>query len=153
MTHDAKRDDDAHQQPLARRKQTNALLVHVQPAQLARSCDATTARPQPVTASPPPTLRRLHPVLRLFIGFCLCAALVIGTLGVLLLAGQTDLVASLVVGAVLVVVFGTPLLCVVGIIAFYVWAMTRVRRPALPQQPTKSPSPRSEVVVAEIIDD
>lgn len=48
--------------------------------------------------------------------------------GGLILAGQTELVAWIVVGAVLTVVFGAPLICVAGLFVFYVWAMTRVGR-------------------------
>jgi uncharacterized membrane protein len=53
---------------------------------------------------------------------------IIAVLGVLVLTGQTELVAWIIVGAVLTVVFGTPLLCVVGLFLFYVWAVTRMGR-------------------------
>ncbi|NCC35613.1 MAG: hypothetical protein EOM24_26920 [Chloroflexia bacterium] len=49
-------------------------------------------------------------------------------LGVLVLTGQSEFVAWIIVGAVLAVVFGTPLLCVVSLFIWYGWAVTRMGR-------------------------
>jgi hypothetical protein len=57
----------------------------------------------------------------------------------LLLTGQTVLLAQLIVGAVLVVVFGTPLLCLLGLTAFTVWALTRAGRRRA--RPASAPAP------------
>lgn len=154
MANDAKQPNDVSRQPLAKRKQTNALPAPVCPAPLVHPPRTIPSRSTLSTATSPTSRRRLHPALRVLIGLCLCGALVLGTLGALLLAGQTELVATLIVGAVLLVVFGTPLMCVVGIIALYVWSMSRVyRRPARTQSPTPPHTPRGKVVIAEIVDD
>lgn len=77
----------------------------------------------------PPAARRHWPlVLRVLLWCGMIGMSGIAVLGGLVLAGQTELVAWIVVGAVLTVVFGTPLLCVVGLFLFYVWAVTRMGR-------------------------
>ena len=70
-------------------------------------------------------------MVRVLIGIGLFVMLAVGAVGTLLLAGQTELVARIVVGAVLVVVFGTPLLCLVSLFVFSFWSMTRLSRRAL----------------------
>jgi hypothetical protein len=61
----------------------------------------------------------------------------------------------IVVGAVLVVVFGTPLLCLVGLVAFYVWALTRAgRRRSLPPLPRPAPTSQPQpIIVGEVVFD
>ncbi len=77
---------------------------------------------------PPPTARRRWPfLLRLL---CWCSAIGLGSvmlLGLLTLTGQTELAARIIVGTVLTVVFGTPLLCLAGLFALSIWARNRVR--------------------------
>lgn len=63
---------------------------------------------------------------------------IITVLGGLILVGQTELVARIILGAVLTVVFGTPLLCVVGLVTLRVWAMTRRGRLHQRPSPTKT---------------
>ena len=70
-------------------------------------------------------------VVRGFLVLCLFAVLGTCLLGALLLAGQDELLARIIVGAVLVVVFGTPVLCVLGLFVFSLWAMTRFGRRAV----------------------
>jgi uncharacterized membrane protein len=78
---------------------------------------------------------------------------IIAVLGVLVLTGQTELVAWIIVGAVLTVVFGTPLLCVVGLFLFSVWAVTRMgrsrRRP--PSTKTGAVQRMAETIVVEAV--
>jgi flagellar biogenesis protein FliO len=72
----------------------------------------------------------------------------------LVLAGQTDLVAWIIVGAVLTVVFGTPLLCVVGLFLFYVWAVTRMGRSRRRPPSTKTGGVQQvaqTVIVGEVV--
>jgi hypothetical protein len=79
---------------------------------------------------------------------------IIAVLGVLVLTGQTELVAWIIVGAVLTVVFGTPLLCVVGLFVFYVWAVTRMRRSRQRPQPAKAGGTQQmaqTIVVGEVV--
>lgn len=92
--------------------------------------------------------RRLAPALRLVLDFCTIAGLLVGVLGLLLAFGYTQLVASLIVGAVVCVVFGTPLLCVIGIVVFYVWAMTRIHRRPNSRAREAIPSRQTPPIVA-----
>jgi len=87
----------------------------------------------------------------------------------LLLLGQTRLLAWLIVGTVLTIVFGTPLLGVLGLFYAYAWAVTPAHRhfahpnslrysphtPHAPVSPASSPPPASPpiVLVGEIVDD
>jgi len=55
---------------------------------------------------------------------------------------------------VLTVVFGTPLLCVVGLFAFYVWAVTRMGRSRRHPQPSKAEYTQQvtqTIVVGEVV--
>jgi hypothetical protein len=56
----------------------------------------------------------------------------------LLVTGQTVLLAQLIVSAVLIVVFGTPTCCVLGLIIAYAALCTRSRRRA---RPAPAPAP------------
>jgi uncharacterized membrane protein len=79
---------------------------------------------------------------------------IIAVLGVLVLTGQTELVAWIIVGAVLTVVFGTPLLCVVGLFLFYVWAVTRMGRSRRRPPSTKTGGVQQvaqTVIVGEVV--
>ncbi|MFV9507688.1 MAG: hypothetical protein AB4911_24315 [Oscillochloridaceae bacterium umkhey_bin13] len=78
----------------------------------------------------------------------------ISVLGGLVLAGQTELVAWIIVGAVLSIVFGTPLLCVVGLFIFYVWAVTRMGRSRQRSPSTKTGGAQQvaqTIVVGEVV--
>jgi hypothetical protein len=99
--------------------------------------------------------RRLSLVARIALGIVACVLTIGGMFITLLLIGQDELIAWLVVGAVLVVVFGTPLLCLVGLVVFYVWALTRAgRRRSLPPQPHPAPTSQAQpIIVGEVVFD
>lgn len=118
-------------------------------------------RPAPPLAPPrvAPThsfVRRRWPLaLRVLMGLTLVLLCIAAVLGALLLAGQTALVAWLVVGAVLTVVFGTPLLVVLGLLALFVHAMSqmgRARRSPQPPRATGAPLAQT-IVVGTVVDD
>lgn len=144
-----RRDDQAPQQSLAVQK-SKSELTHG--ASVRRSFAHKEALPKPsIRAAATAVHRRLAPIVQVLLGFCTLAGFVLSVLGLLLAFGHTQLVASLLVGAVLCVVFGTPLLCVLGIILFYIWAMTRIRRrPSHPSQQTTT-VPRTAPMVTEVI--
>lgn len=126
---------------VARRRSSCQLPTRAHPALPAR-------RP----ASRPPA----SPALRILaaIGFILVmgAALLAG----LVLAGQHELVAWIVVGATLTVVFGTPLLCLVGLVAVYLAAigrMGRARRRPPPAPVASAPHPAGAILVSEVVID
>lgn len=125
-------------------------LTQVTPAPLAPTHPTTLPKPS-VRSAAATVHRRLAPVVRIILGFCTFAGFLLSVLGLLLAFGHTQLVASLIVGAVLCVVFGTPLLCVIGIIVFYLWAMTRVHRRPRPSTQQTTASPRAASVVTEVI--
>jgi hypothetical protein len=117
------------------------------------------ASPLAVRRTTPPqiSLRRSRPG-RFWLGVVVIALVlaVVATFTLLLLTGRDDVIAWLVVGCVLVVVFGTPLLCVVGLVVFYVWAVSRIGRArSLPRRPPAQPTPAPQypVVVGEVLDD
>lgn len=117
-------------------------------------------RPQSQTQVPSarPSGRRSWPwVLRVFVGIATVILIVFAILAGLVLAGQTTLVAWIIVGAVLVVVFGTPLLCLVGLFAFNIWALTRLgrsrRRPAPTHASSAKQTARTIVAGEVVIDD
>lgn len=106
--------------------------------------------------SPPQSVTRRHWPLALrvvvWVGIVLLS--IIAVLGVLVLTGQTELVAWIIVGAVLTVVFGTPLLCVVGLFLFYVWAVTRMGRSRRRPPSTKTGGVQQvaqTVIVGEVV--
>lgn len=99
--------------------------------------------------------RRLSLAARIALGIVACVLTIGGMFVTLLLMGQDELIAWLVVGAVLVVVFGTPLLCLVGLVVFYVWALTRAgRRRSLPPKPRPAPASQAQpIIVGEVVFD
>lgn len=99
--------------------------------------------------------RRLSLVATIALGIVACVLAIGGMFVTLLLMGQDELIAWLVVGAVLVVVFGTPLLCLVGLVVFYVWALTRAgRRRSFPPQPRSAPTSQAQpIIVGEVVFD
>ncbi|PDW00939.1 hypothetical protein [Candidatus Chloroploca asiatica] len=74
------------------------------------------------------TRRRWPRALRVVVWIGSVLLSITAILGVLVLTGQTEFVAWIIVGAVLAVVFGTPLLCVVSLFIWYGWAVTRMGR-------------------------
>ncbi len=138
--------------------------VVTRPAPVTRPPPAPLAQCTPIespaasTAPPPPRPPRTRwsRVARVLFGLMLGVLGIIGLLTVLVLMGQPVLVAWIIVGAVLVIVFGTPLLCLLGLIACYVWAMTRLRRPRSMARPTPSPTAapaEHPVIVGEVVFD
>ena len=117
---------DHQDQPLARRNTTSIrpILASVPPV-------------------PRPIRRQLPIVIRGLLTLCLIGALVVCGLGSLLLAGQDELIARIIVGAVLVVVFGTPLLCIASLFVFSFWAMTRFGRRAVRQSSSGTSTPKT----------
>lgn len=119
---------------------------------LARSYSPSMQSPVPQT---PPAARRRWPlVLRVLLWCGIVGLSGITVLGGLVLAGQTELVAWIIVGAVLTVVFGTPLLCVVGLFLFYVWAVTRMGRSRRRPPSTKTSGAQQvaqTVIVGEVV--
>jgi len=106
--------------------------------------------------SPPQsvTVRRWPLALRVVVWVGIVLLSIIAILGSLVLTGQTELVAWIIVGAVLTVVFGTPLLCVVGLFVFYVWAVTRMGRSRPRPQPAKAGGTQQvaqTIVVGEVV--
>jgi len=103
----------------------------------------------------PPAARRHWPlVFRVLLWCGMIGMSGIAVLGGLVLAGQTELVAWIIVGAVLTVVFGTPLLCVVGLFLFYVWAVTRMGRSRRRPPSTKTGGVQQvaqTVIVGEVV--
>lgn len=125
-----------------------------------RQSDQPLARPysasrQPSVQQPPLAARRRWPlVLRVLLWCGMIGLGGITVLSGLVLAGQTDLVAWIIVGAVLTVVFGTPLLCVVGLFLFYVWAVTRMGRSRRRPPSTKTGGVQQvaqTVIVGEVV--
>lgn len=104
---------------------------------------------------PPLAARRRWPlVLRVLLWCGMIGLGGITVLSGLVLAGQTELVAWIIVGAVLTVVFGTPLLCVVGLFLFYVWAVTRMGRSRRRPPSTKTGGVQQvaqTVIVGEVV--
>lgn len=132
--------------PLATRSQHPAPLARVQPPAF--------VQPASETKPPSPTRRRWPVAVRILVGALIAIVGVVAVLGALVLVGQTQLVATIIVGAVLVAVFGTPLLCVIGLFVFYVWAVTRMGRARHRQQPEQARSVRrvaETVVVGEVL--
>lgn len=132
-----------------------AMPVRPQPAPLARR----TANPSTARSVEPARIRPRRPwslATKLGIaalGFLLAIG---GAFTFLLLTGQDEVIARIVVGCVLVVVFGTPLLCVIGLLAFYVWAITRLGRARRMPQPTNLTPvtpPAHPVIVGEVVFD
>jgi hypothetical protein len=124
-----------------------------QPGQLpARPYSAST---QSSVRQPPPAARRRWPLVFRVLLWCGIIGLSgISVLGGLVLAGQTELVAWIIVGAVLSIVFGTPLLCVVGLFLFYVWAVTRMGRSRQRSPSTKTGGAQQvaqTIVVGEVV--
>ena len=125
-----------------------------------RQPDQTLARPysalrQSSVQQTPPAARRHWPlVFRVLLWCGMIGMSGIAVLGGLVLAGQTELVAWIIVGAVLTVVFGTPLLCVVGLFLFYVWAVTRMGRSRRRPPSTKTGGVQQvaqTVIVGEVV--
>lgn len=125
-----------------------------------RQLDQPLARPssasrQPSAQQTPPAARRHWPlVLRVLLWCGMIGMGGITVLSGLVLAGQTELVAWIIVGAVLTVVFGTPLLCVVGLFLFYVWAVTRMGRSRRRPPSTKTGGVQQvaqTVIVGEVV--
>jgi predicted lipid-binding transport protein (Tim44 family) len=132
-----------------------APVIRSQPAPLVR-CASNPLPPAPTSPAPRPPRTRWSRVARVLFGLMLGVLGIIGLLTILVLMGQTVLVAWIIVGAVIVIVFGTPLLCLLGLIACYVWAMTRLRRPRSPARPTPSPAAapaEHPVIVGEVVFD
>ena len=82
--------------------------------------------------------------------------LVVVILAVLTVCGRADLAAELVVGAVVVCVLGTPSGCLLGLVMFYVCAMSRMARarvrsahPAAISHATETPMSVRDVIVIE----
>lgn len=136
--------------PLPARRNPPACRQPDQP--LARPYSASTQPPVPQT---PPTARRRWPLMFRVLLWCGIVGLSgITVLGGLVLAGQTELVAWIIVGAVLTVVFGTPLLCVMGLFLFYVWAVTRMGRSRRRPPSTKTGGAQQvaqTVIVGEVV--
>ena len=121
-------------QPLAR--------PHVSPRQPSRSPTQSVTR------------RRWPLALRVLLWIVVTLLSGITILGGLVLTGQTELVAWIIVGAVLTVVFGTPLLCVGGLFVFYIWAVTRMGRSRHRPQPAKAGGTQQvaqTIVVGEVV--
>lgn len=121
--------------PLARARSNRLAPLPARPNRPARRQPAQPLAPSSATSlrscvrPPPPTVRRRWPLaLRLLLWSGVIGLIGLAAFGGLILAGQTELVAWIIVGAALTVVFGTPLLCVAGLFVFYVWAMTRMGR-------------------------
>ncbi len=112
---------------------------------------------QPHVSPPQSGTRRRWPLaLRVVVWVSTVLLSIIAILGSLVLTGQTELVAWIIVGAVLTVVFGTPLLCVVGLFVFYVWAVTRMGRSRQRPQPAKARGTQQvaqTIVVGEVVRD
>jgi hypothetical protein len=131
-----------------------ALPARVPPATLARRVPTSPPTPaQPVqrrTRRPWPKLAWLAVVALSLL------AIIGGTFTFLLLTGQDKVIAWMVVGCVLVVVFGTPLLCVVGLVVFYFWALSRVGRArTIPTRSKPAPAAHRDdpVVWGEVVFD
>ena len=142
------------------RTSTEQPPVVARPSALARTPSQPLARLRPAVESTVPAVpmhrRRLSLVARIVLGIVACALIIGGVFVTLLLMGQDELIAWLVVGAVLVVVFGTPLLCLIGLIVFYVWALTRAgRRRHTPHHPRPAPAPSQAqpIIVGEVVFD
>lgn len=118
------------------------------------------ARSAPVTAAGvqaharhTPTRSRWSPRARIALAL-LCLALAVGVSLAALAATRPDLLAWLVVGCVLVVVFGTPLLCVVGLLLVTLWAVSRAGRRRTPPRALQPPAvahPARDVIVGEVM--
>lgn len=145
--------------PCRLRTSTDHPPVVARPSALARTPSQPLARLRPVAGSTVPPVpmhrRRLSLVARIALGIVACVLTIGGMFVTRLLMGQDELIAWLVVGAVLVVVFGTPLLCLVGLVVFYVWALTRAgRRRSLPPQPRPAPTSQAQpIIVGEVVFD
>lgn len=140
-----------------------------QPPAVVRPLPVTRTQPMPLTrrtsapspsALSPSAQRRRHSrfplAARIAVGVVACILTLGGVCTTLLLFGQTDLIAWLVVGAVLTVVFGTPLLCLIGLIVFYIWALTRAGRSRrLPHHPRPMTASHQAqpVIVGEVVFD
>lgn len=142
------------------RTSTAQPLVVARPSALDRTPSQPLVRLRPVAESTVPPVpmhrRRLSLVARIVLGIVACVLTIGGMFATLLLMGQDELIAWLVVGAVLVVVFGTPLLCLVGLVVFYIWALTRAgRRRHTPQHPRPAPtsSQVQPIIVGEVVFD
>lgn len=132
-----------------------APVTRSQPAPLVR-CVSTPIPSAPTSPAPHPPRKRWSLAARILFGLVLGILGSFGMLVVLVLTGQTALVAWIIVGAVLLVVFGTPLLCLLGLVAFYIWAMTRMRRSRSPVRSSPSPaaaSPEHPIIVGEVVFD
>lgn len=136
--------------------------VVVRPAPPARVPPAPLARRVPVSTATPaqPAQRRTRrswpKTAWLAVVVLSLLVLIGGAFTFLLLTGQDDVIARIVVGCVLVVVFGTPLLGVVGLFVFYIWALSRVGRArTIPSRPKPSPACQRDdpVVWGEVLDD
>ncbi len=136
--------------PLPARPNTPARRQPDQP--LVRPYSASTQSPVPQT---PLAARRRWPlVLRVLLWCGIVGLSGITVFGGLVLVGQTELVAWIIVGAVLSVVFGTPLLCVVGLCIFYIWAVTRMGRSRRRPLSTKTGGAQQvaqTVIVGEVV--
>lgn len=123
-----------------------------------RHCQPGSSSPAPVP--PPPrrsSARRLR-LLRWFIGLLVAAAVptLAVTFGLVLrMLGQTELLARIIVGCVLVVVFGTPTLCLLGFFLGCFWLIAHAGRSRHPDQraPSAHTSVPERVVVGEVMFD
>lgn len=128
--------------------------VRVTPTPLARRVPASTDMPAQAVRR---RIRRPWSKLAwLAVAVLTLLVLIGGMFTFLLLTGQDELIAWIVVGCVLVIVFGTPLLCVVGLFVFYFWALSRLGR-ARTMSPRSRPSPTTNpdhpIVWGEVLDD
>ena len=98
--------------------------------------------------------RRQRRLRRFLIPLMLLVAIATG--GAYLLFFQVELLSWIIVGLMLTVVFGTPLLCVVGLFLIYVRAMARIgqarsgARAPIVQRTTSAPQ---TIVVSEVVFD
>lgn len=145
----------------ARRRSDSPVPTRVRPSPAAlRQPIQPLAQPRVLPTQPrvsPPqsvTGRRWPLALRVVVWVGIVLLSTIAILGSLVLTGQTELVAWIIVGAVLTVVFGTPLLCVVGLFIFYVCAVTRMGRSRQRPQPAKAGGTQQvaqTIVVGEVV--
>jgi hypothetical protein len=110
----------------------------------------------PVPPSPRKRPRRRRRLPRWLIGLLVVTAVPVlaVTFGaVLLMLGQTEFLAQLIVGCVLLVVFGTPALCLLGFFIGCFWLMARAGRARRPTQRAQEarPSALERVVVGEVM--